>query len=183
MGIVAALKEVQTFINENICSNLTFKRPPNTEGLDAREYDYELVQPKAYLMYPPEQEKFPSITIQVIDGEADRVKTSGEMKIRLLFATWGNGQHFKNKNGAPEFNIDSEGWYDAWNLLDKALMILNHTTYFGEKVRLKHEDKIQFGSMKEENIIANYYPYWFAWLTCTIQYGQISSNKDVNDLI
>ncbi len=183
MGIVTVLKEVRTFFNENICSGLTFKRPPDTEGLDAKDYKYELAEPKTYIMYPPAEDKFPSVTIQILDGETNRTDKSGELKLRFLFATWSNGKHFKNKDNIPVFNIDSEGWLDAWNFVDKALLVLNHTTHFGNRVRIKHEDKIQLGSMKEENVLANYYPYWFAWITCTIQYGTISSNEDVNDLI
>lgn len=184
MSIDLVLKEVQTFFNEEICANFTFKRPPSVEGMDTENYDYELVQPQAYLMYPPTKDKLPSVTIQVDEGEVSRNTSSGELKLRFLFGTWSNGRHYINsETGARCFEDNSEGWHDAWNFVDRAIDVLCHTTHFGDKVRIKHEDRIRVGGMKEDNVLANYYPYWFAWVTCTVQYGQISSNEDTNDLI
>lgn len=183
MSITKILEEVQIFFDKEICSGFTFKKPPSIEGKDTRDYEYELVQPKTFIMYPPAQDKFPSVTVQVDDGEVDRKMKSGELKLRFLFATWNNGKHFNDDGNVPNFEVNSEGWHDAWNFLDRAIDVLSHTTHLGEHVRIKHENRLQFGGMKEENVLANYYPYWFAWLTCTIEYGQVSSNEDVNDLI
>ena len=183
MGVINVLEEVQKFFDENICSGLTFKKPPSVEGKDTRDYEYQLVEPKTFIMYPPLEEKFPSVTIQVEDGETERNTNSGELKLRFLFATWNNGKHFNDAGNVPNFEANSDGWRDAWNFLDRAVDVLSHTTYLGNGVRLKHEDKLQFGGLKEDKVLANCYPYWFAYLTCTVAYGQISSNEDVNDLI
>jgi hypothetical protein len=181
MSIVKILEEVQSFIDENICAEFTFKVPPSVEDKDTRDYEYQMARPKTFIMYPPLSEKFPSVTIQVDDGETDRNEGSGEVKLRFLFATWSNGKHYSD--GGPMFEANTDGWHDAWNFLDRAIDVLSHTTHMGEHVRIKHENKLQFGGMKEEKVLANYYPYWFAWLTCTVEYGQISSNEDVNELI
>ena len=183
MGLIHVLEEVQIFFDKNICSGLTFKKPPSIEGKDTRNYEYQLVEPKTFIMYPPLEEKFPSVTIQVEDGETERNTKSGELKLRFLFATWNNGKHFNDAKNVPNFKANSDGWRDAWNFLNRAVDVLSHTTYLGPHVRIKHENKLQFGGLKEDKVLANCYPYWFAYLTCTVAYGQISSNEDVNNLI
>ena len=178
MTIIKVLEEVRTWLQNEVCENFTFKKEPAKEEAIDSSYDFELVKPKAFLMYVPFEEKFPSVTIQFSDGNLNKFKESGELKLRFLFATWNPGLHDKDK-----FEINAEGWRDVWNFVDGTLRKLTNTNHIGDYIRIKHEDGFQFGAMSEDGNIPNFYPHWGAWLTFTIKYGETSSNEDIHNLI
>lgn len=182
MTIIKVLDEVKTWFQNEVCNNFTFKKEPNKEEAIDSGYKYELVNPKAFLMYVPFDEKFPSVTIQFSDGSVDKFKESGELKLRFLFATWNPGLHYE-ENKTPAFKENSEGWRDVWNFIDGTLQKLTNTNHIGDHIRIKHEDKFQFGALSENGNMPNYYPHWCAWLTFTIQYVNNNANEDLKDLL
>lgn len=183
MTIINLLDEVRDWLENEICENFTFKKDPGKEEPIDASYNYELVKPKAFTFYPPFDEKFPSITVQFGTGNQSKFEGSGELKLRFLFATWNPGLHFFNDKGKADFKINAEGWRDVWNLLDHTLRKVRNTNSIGSSIRIKHEDKITFGPMTENETIPNYYPYWCAWMEFTIQYGVNSTNEDITNLI
>ena len=133
-------------------------------------------------MYPPFDEKFPSITVQFGNGVQSKFEESGELKLRFLFATWNPGLHYKDGK-KPAFKLNTEGWRDVWNFVDFTLRKLTNTNFINSKIRIKHEDRINFGPMTENETLPNYYPYWCAWIEFTIKYGVNSTKEDITNLI
>ena len=130
MSIDSVLREVQTFFDNKICADFTFKKPPSVEDQDTDNYNYELVRPKTFIMYPPMKEKLPSVTIQVDEGEVHRNTSSGELKLRFLFGTWSNGFHYVDeKTGTRCFEDNSEGWHDVWNFVDSIISWISSFVY------------------------------------------------------
>ena len=182
MTIIRILDEVRNWLNSEICANFSFKKDPGKEQPIDASYNYELVKPKAFTLYPPFEEKFPSITIQFGNGIQSKFEENGELKLRFLFATWNPGLHHKDGE-KPAFKLNTEGWRDVWNFIDFTLIKLTNTNSITPKIRIKHEDKISFGPMAENETIPNYYPYWCAWIEFTVQYGVNSTNEDISNLI
>lgn len=182
MTIVKLLKEVRDWLETEVCQGFEFKRAPAVDIQDCDDYKYELVKPNAFLMYPPLNEKFPSVTVQFGNGRQDVNKESGELKLRFLFATWNPGTHYLNKEKKQQLEITHQGWQDVWNFIDFALQKLKNTDYIGPHIRIKQENGIEFGPMTEQDTMANYYPHWCGWITFTIQYG-IATVKDYSNLI
>ena len=182
MTIINILAEVRNWLENEICENFTFKKEPEkTQPIDVN-YNYKLVKPYAFILYPPFDEKFPSVTVQFGNGVESKFDESGELKLRFLFATWNPGLHFTDGR-KPKFEINVEGWRDVWNFVDYTLRKLTNTNSISPRIRIKHEDKINFGPMAENETIPNYYPYWCAWIEFTIQYGINSTNEDITNLI
>ena len=182
MTVINILAEVRNWLENEICENFSFKKDPGKENPIDANYNYELVKPYAFLFYPPFDEKFPSVTVQFGNGVQSKLEQSGELKLRFLFATWNPGLHYK-KNEAQDFKLNTEGWRDVWNFIDYTLIKLTNTNSISPKIRIKHEDKISFGPMAENETIPNYYPYWCAWIEFTVQYGVNSTNEDISNLI
>lgn len=182
MTIINILDEVRNWLENEICEGFTFKKDPGKEEAIDETYNFELVKPKAFILYPPFEEKFPSVTVQFGNGVQSKFEESGELKLRFLFATWNPGLH-QRYGVDPIFEVNAEGWRDVWNFIDFTLRKLTNTHSISPKIRIKHEDKINFGPMTENETIPNYYPYWCAWIEFTIQYGVNSINEDITNLI
>lgn len=182
MTIIKTLDEVRTWLENEICENFTFKKDPGKEEPIDASYNYKLVKPKAFTLYPPFDEKFPSVTVQFSNGSQSKFDESGELRLRFLFATWNPGLHYKN-DGTPAFTLNVDGWRDVWNFVDFTLRKITNTNSISPRIRIKHEDKIGYGPMAENETIPNYYPYWCAWIEFTIQYGVNSTNEDIANLI
>lgn len=182
MTIINILDEVRNWLDSEVCENFKFKKDPGKEEATDAGYNYELVKPKAFTLYPPFDEKFPSVTVQFSNGVQSKIDGSGELKLRFLFATWNSGLHHKD-NGEPAFILNTEGWRDVWNFINYTLRKVTNTNSISPKIRIKHEDKINFGPMAENETIPSYWPYWCAWIEFTIQYGVNSTNEDITNLI
>lgn len=183
MAIITILDELKDWLDKNICCNYQFKKEPSMEDANDENYPYALINPKAYIMYVPTGAKTPSVTIQIPNGEIGRFEKTGTATVRLLFATWDTGKHIENTKGVKSFEISQEGWHDVFNFVNGTLRMLKNSTLLGEHIRIKHEDKIQFGQMSEKETMPNYYPYWCAWIEFTIQYGSNSTDSDLQEVI
>lgn len=104
------------------------------------------------------------------------------MKLRFLFATWNPGLHYEIDNDR-KFKVNTEGWKDAFHFMQVTLRKLLNSNYIGPYLKIKHEDKIQFGPINENETLPNYYPYWCAWITCTVSFGNFNNDKDICNLI
>lgn len=182
MTVISVLEDVKDWLDNEICENFEFKKDPGKEEAIDTGYKYELVKPKVFILYPPFDEKFPSVTIQFGNGIQSKFNESGELKLRFLFGTWNPGLHSKDGE-TKTFDINVEGWRDVWNFIDFTLRKVSNTNSIGSNIRIKHEDSVSFGPMAENETIPNYYPYWCAWLEFTVVYGVSSTNEDITDLI
>lgn len=189
MAIVTTIDTVRDWIEENICPKVELKVPDNDvvdEG-----YDYKLVHPAAFAMYMPTEDKLPegiqttipSITVRVMDGTDSLTSGRREMKVTLLFATWSPGLHAQDyfsevrveKNGmnttytatrqypddARRFDLDAEGWRDAWNFVDTAVRIIENNEFFGDYRFVKERD-LTFKPVSAESAAPDTFPFWFA---------------------
>lgn len=178
MAIITILDELKSWLEKEVCCNYSFKKEPDLETANDEGYPYELVQPQAFIMYVPAGSKTPSVTIQIPNAEVGRFEKNGTANVRLLFATWDTGKHTRDA-----FEINQEGWHDVFNFVNGTLRRLRDTTLLGDHIRLKHENKIQFGQMSEKETMPNYYPFWCSWIEFTIEYGFNSTDSDLQDII
>lgn len=189
MAIVTTVDAVRDWIESAICSKVEFKVPDNDvvdEG-----YEYKLAHPAAFAMYMPTEDKLPegvestvpSVTIRVTEGTDTLAKGRREMKVTLLFATWSPGLHAgdyltsvtyerdgngvitrvttRQRQDAELFNIDAEGWRDAWNFVDTAVRIIEDTEYLGG-YRFMKERGLTFAPVASQEATPDYFPFWFA---------------------
>lgn len=183
MNVIQILEEAKDWLDKEVCKEISLKRPPDSGGVDAEDYNYQLVHPKAFIMYPPLTEKFPSVTVQFGKGNENKNKHSGEIELRFLFGSWDPGFHYTEAGHTLGFKENNNGWKDVWNFIDIARRKLKNTNSIGKHLRIKHENEIQFGPMSERDVIANYYPHWCGWIAITVQYGTTSTNKDLQNLV
>lgn len=182
MTVISILEDVRSWLDVEICENFKFKKDGGKEEAMDSGYNYELVKPKAFILYPPFDEKFPSVTVQFTNGIQSKFNESGELKLRFLFGTWNPGLHY-DYGVDKQFEVNTEGWRDVWNFVDFTLRKVSNTNSIGSRIRIKHEDSVSFGPMTENDTIPNYYPYWCAWIEFTIQYGVSSTKEDITNLI
>ena len=138
MAIVTTIDAVRDWVEKEICSKVQLKFPDNDvvdEG-----YSFALVHPAAFSMYTPTDDKLPegvessipSITIRITDGEDAQV-----------------------------FNMDAEGWRDAWNFVDTAVRIIENVEYLGG-YRFMKERGLKFAPVASQEATPEYWPFWFA---------------------
>ena len=66
--------------------------------------------------------------------------------------------------------------------MDVALRELENAEYLGG-LRIAKEEGIAFGPLTEQDAVVDYYPYWFAWISCSVQYGIARNPKQYRDLL
>ena len=101
----------------------------------------------------------------------------GLIYFKLGFSIWNPGIHDKGKY---ERNI--EGWRDVWNFVDFTREAISKTELI-KHIRVKLEDGIETGPAKAQGAVADFYPYWFAYLTFTGEYGKSSVHKKYDHLL
>ena len=179
MALINILESIRDLLNKEVCCDYQFKNEPPENRSNAEDYNYSLVHPQAYIWYVPPEGRTPSVTIQFTEGQMKRFEKEGSAKVKLLFATWDTGMHGNNKH----FEINQEGWRDVWVFISGTLRKMRNTTFLGKNIRIRHEDGIKFGTISENEMLPNYYPFWCAYIEFSIQFGVSSSDEDVNDVI
>lgn len=207
MSIVHMMNEITEWIQKNICNGVKLKLPDDGRNDAGYNSGYELVTPAAWPMYMPTKDRLPpnapapipSICVQMLDGEDGVIDGRGNMNLRLMFSAWDPGLHGQDiftpvKDDAMAFqqwNTEeamafyqrrNDGWQDAWNFVDTARRVLINNNYIAG-YRIAKEEGLKYGVPQEQDAVADYYPYWFAWLTVSIQYGVTSTNADLQEFI
>lgn len=181
MAVVKQLDKIKAWLEAEICPQFKFKQA-NDELVDAA-YPYELVNPNVFILYVPPKEligeanRVPSICIQFDDGNESMAKASGVLNLRLQFATFNPGEHT-----GDGFNINTEGWRDVWNFVDHIMRKLRDTELIDD-LRIIKENGIHYGPISDQGQIPNFYPYYFAWMTFSVQYGMQSSKAQIRELL
>lgn len=205
MSVVHLIDTVTTWAQENVCDHIMLKVPPANEGAAVDEgYEYTKAKPTAFSMYVPTSEKlppnilspFPSLCVQVINGEDALEDCSGFVDIRFTFATWDPGTHGKDNfvSTSPDgsrwavtgeddhFLRNGDGWRDVWNFVDIARRAVSSATEIGGYV-IDQSTPIKFGPMTEQEAIADLYPFWCAWLTFRMNYTIVRNIKDLSEFL
>jgi hypothetical protein len=180
----------------------------DTKAVDGG-YSYNLTTPTAFALYRPTKERLPpnipapipSVCIQLLDGKDEQQKASGRLRIRLVFATWSPGLHgrdifnpifdeyenhqqgsytqWSGEEAQSYYRRDSEGWRDAWNLVDTARRELENAEYISDNLQIAHAEGITFGPVAEQETIIDLYPYWYDWIDFSVEYGLTRNRRDV----
>lgn len=200
MSVTKILDDVREWVEENICSQVLLKVPPDdTEPVD-RDYDHTTANPVAFAMYVPTKDMlppsipsvYPSVCVRCAEGTDDMARKAGSVNIQLCFSTWNPGTHgtdvlrpqpdgsFRRWTG-PEardyFQRYGDGWRDAWNLVDIARRAVESTTTInGHEIDIS--TPVKFGPLTEQEAIPNFYPFWYAWVSFTLKYPLLRSNPN-----
>lgn len=181
MAVVRQLEKIKTWLETEICPQFEFKQP-NDENVDTT-YPYELVNPNVFILYVPPKEvigeanRVPSVCIQFDDGNESMREASGVLNLRLQFSTFNPGEHTETS-----FTRNTEGWRDVWNFVDYIMKKLRDIELIDD-LRIIKESGIHYGPISDQGQIPNFYPYYFAWMTFSVEYGIASSKAQIKDLL
>ena len=181
MAVVKQLEKIKAWLEAEICPQFKFKQADD-ENVDVT-YPYELVNPNVFILYVPPLEligegyRVPSVCIQFDDGNESMAKASGVLNLRLQFATFNPGEHTEDN-----FKVNTEGWRDVWNFIDYIMKKLRDTELIGD-LRIIKENGIHYGPISDAGQIPNFYPYYFAWVTFSVEYGIKSSKAQIRELL
>lgn len=189
MTIVQIIDKITAWAETNICQQVKLKLPDDNSA----DSSYIETNPAAFALFVPTKEKLPpgvaapipSLCVQFTEGSDRLIQNKGILKIRLSLSAWNPGTHgpevynpngdgtftrFNTPEAMAQFTRHGEGWRDVWNFVDVALLALERTEYIDE-LHLVKEDGVSFGPFMEQDSISDWYPYWFAWITFTIERG------------
>lgn len=208
MSIVDNLDKVAKWARENICSKVKLKLPDDDRNDGS--YTVQLVSPEAFVLYVPTRDRMPpkvtapipSICVQLMEGKEDLSSHIGIMKMRFSLSAWNPGLHKEGELFMPyrddegklyykqwtsddkkeKFQRDAEGWRDVWNFADITIRELENAEYI-EGLRLVKEEGITYGPYQEDGAFIDFYPYWFAWVGFTLEYGITRTAKPYKDFL
>ncbi len=176
------LEVIADWLRKEICPNLTFKKP--NDANNDNTYGYEVVNPDVHIMYIPTKDILPeskyaapSILVQYYSNKILPKEGRGLINIRLGFSVWNPGLHTQDK-----YERNSEGYKDVMNFVQYVEDALQKEELIGP-IRIRLEDGIETGPLKDQELIADFYPYWFAYLTFTGEYCKTSIHKKYDDLL
>lgn len=181
MAVVKQLDKIKAWLEAEICPQFKFKQADD-ENVDAT-YPYKLVNPNVFILYVPAKEligeanRVPSVCIQFDEGNESMASASGVLNLRLQFATFNPGEHTEGN-----FKINTEGWRDVWNFIDYIAERLRNVELIDD-IRIIKENGIHYGPISDSGQIPNFYPYYFAWMTFSVEYGIPSSKAQIIELL
>lgn len=181
MAVIKQLEIIKKWLETEICPQFKFKQADD-ENVDDT-YPYELVNPNVFILYVPPKEligeanRVPSICVQFDDGSESFSGAGGALNIRLQFATFNPGEHAEGG-----FQRNTEGWRDVWNLVDYIMERIRSVELI-DGIRILKENGIKYGPISDQGQIPNFYPYYFAWMSFSVEYGIPSSKAQINDLL
>lgn len=181
MAVVKQLDKIKAWLEAEICPQFKFKQADD-ENVDAT-YPYKLVNPNVFILYVPPKEligeanRVPSVCIQFDEGNESMASASGVLNLRLQFATFNPGEHTEGN-----FKINTEGWRDVWNFIDYIAERLRNVELIDD-IRIIKENGIHYGPISDSGQIPNFYPYYFAWMTFSVEYGIPSSKAQIRELL
>lgn len=203
MSIVSSIETIRKWLEDNVCNQVKLKLPDD-EAVDA-SFPYTLVNPASFAMFVPSKDRLippaiapiPSVCVQLVEGQDNTIDNHRTIKVRLYFSAWDPGLHgmdyfipkgdgtYSQWNDAEAFEYfkkNGEGWRDAWNFVDTAIRVIENNDYMNG-LRIMKEEGIKFGTMKEQEAVPDYYPYWFAWIELSIGENLTRYTKEYEHLL
>ncbi|MCM1388082.1 MAG: hypothetical protein NC231_12200 [Bacillus sp. (in: Bacteria)] len=194
MTVVDSVIKIADWLNEGVCQEFKFKKPP--EGLSPLndKYKYEEAHPYAFPVFMPAMDKLPpnvktnmpSVIVQIVDGNDDIGKGKRDITINLAISCWNPGMHSKDiyyprmPEEPEKYKSAYDGWMDVWNFTDTILRKLESTAHIKG---LQIQGNISYGPYKEQEAIFDYYPFWYAWIRFTVQTDFIRDCEDYQELL
>lgn len=212
MTIVQSIETIRNWIEAHVCQQVELKLPDDNAAAETYPYKlvkpaaFALFVPGKDRLPPSVAAPIPSVCVQLLEGSDSLLESKGRIRVRLVFSTWNPGQHGPDTlppasgidihavpatgsgslehDGAPagSFTRNGDGWMDAWGFVDVALRELEAAEYL-DGLRIIKEEGIAFGPLTEQDAIVDYYPYWFAWISFSVQYGIARTPQQLNDLL
>ncbi len=195
MDLPGIIITTASWLNENVCQEITLKVPSEDKEPNDDTYQYKSVHPTAFPLFIPTRDKLPpnvvsnipSICVQLING-VDTMHER-EVTIALGFGTWNPGPHKQDwinwqDPEDPVFRADMSGWMDAWNMVDIAARKIQSTNYLGENLEVMLNEPMDFGPYRQpkENVDDewqdSFYPFWFAYLRFKVRCTLLRNNQD-----
>lgn len=206
MTIVTAMEKLCQWTKENIAEQILLKKPDDDQN--TKNYPFTLVHPSVFTMLMPPSDKMPtpehhqvpSITVQLLEGSENRHEQTGSLSVRFRIITWSPGIHGKEllkpkeKDGrtvqkpwggdkaSEHYQRKTEGWVDTWNVVDRLMEELRETPFIGG-LHLNPDEGIHFGQETENDQVISFFPYWVAWVTCSLRYGAEKSGRNFEKLL
>lgn len=196
MAIVDDLNRVRDWLQAEVCEKVRFKLP--NDNVNDAGYNHELVTPSAFVLYTPSKDRlppdirapFPSVCVRLSEGEHTH-EGLHIMRLVLNFATWNPGIHGRDvftpmeegtggegydQENKASYQRAADGWMDVYNFIDVTLREIENAGNIGG-MRVRSEDGIKYGMAREQNAVEDYYPFWAAWLTFSLQGGNVRSQN------
>ena len=203
MSVVHILDTLAEWAQRNICEHIQLKKPPdNMEAVD-ENYRYETVKPSVFAMYVPTSEKlppsirspFPSLCVRFVKGTDELSGNTGHLDVQFCFSAWDPGTHKQDvflpngdavsdekKLSHTEYERNGNGWRDVWNFVDIALRAVESVTNIGG-YSIDKQTPVEFGPLTEKEAIADFYPFWFAWLSFRVNYPLQRNFEDLQQYL
>lgn len=201
MSVVRIIDTLTDWAREDICNEIQLKVPPdNDEAMDSG-YEYRLANPTAFPMYIPSEDKLPSdilsahpcLCVRFFSAQDDMASKTGAMDVQFVFCVWDPGLHsqdlflpngdgtFKRQTAASvQFERNGSGWRDVWNFVDLAVRKLTSVNSVGSCI-IDKNTPFEYGPVKVDGAIADYYPYWYAELTFRVTYPLLRYNEELEN--
>ena len=196
MAIVNDLNKIRDWLQAEVCDKIKYKLPEeqNADG----GYSYELVTPTAFILFTPTKDRLPpnvrapipSVCVRLSEGEHTQ-DGRNTMRLMLNFCTWNPGIHAKdnfvpvedgagmkgyNQLAEAEYQRSMDGWQDVYNFIDTALRAIEGAEYIAD-MRVVVEDGIKYGMTSDANGLDDFYPFWPAWISFTVQAGNLRAKS------
>lgn len=84
--------------------------------------------------------------------------------------------------GDGDVVLTHEGWRDVWNFVDTALRVIESAESIGG-LPVNRKDRIKFGVFSQDDGIADFYPFWFAWVELSVTERIIRSRPEIDDYL
>lgn len=194
MTIVNSLDRLTAWAEKNICSEITLKKPNNQES--GERYQLELVHPAAFTMFTPLPDRLPqntatapSLCVQLAEGQNRLTDSVNAMKIVFSLSCWNPGEHQgeillpdgSEKKDVP-FARTMNGWRDMWNFVDVTMYKLRNTLNLDGLLLDRHEG-IHYGQYLLDGTVIDYYPYFHAWVSFTMETGATAVTPEFNKFL
>ena len=174
MSIVGDLDKLKDWAAREICTKVQLKLPDD----DANDASYpgQLVTPEAFVMYVPTKDRLPprvaapipSLCVQLVTGKHEPAHSSGRFQVRFCLSAWNPGEHggdIYKPTRQPSGSVS----YRQWTGPEARTHFVS--TEFIDGLRIIKEDGLEYGPFTDELGIVDYYPYWFAWISCSFEHA------------
>lgn len=161
------LKEIKTFLEQNVASKIKLEKPQEEGVFDGR---YELVNPQVFIgwippkNFIPDNYDIPSILVMSDGGEDDFSEAS--VNIRLTIGTYDPGTT-KDEG----IDINCKGYKDILNIIAKIRLALSHEVVINNCGPI--QQPITWGMYEEQN-----YPYWHGYMQFKVSSVPLKFNVD-----
>lgn len=201
MTVVTALDIITAWVQDNICSKILLKVPPDDDTApEDAGYEYKRVTPTAFALYVPTKDKlplntypYPSICVRLLEGQDELAAGNRNISVQMMFSTWDPGKHGQDElypkgdgwysvGEGGKFERNGGGWRDAWNMVDIALREIESVTNIGG-VAIDRSVPLKFGPLTEQEAIPDFYPFWFAWVSFSITSPITRNLRDIENLL